>query len=361
MPLTVLNVAFSLAPVSASAAGGAEQIVKALDGALVSEGHTSIVLASEGSSVSGELWKIPATHGRVLDPDLRCQIQQAQRSALHTIIQSRNVDLVHMHGVDFYRYLPEPGIPVLVTLHLPLDWYPPHIFHPARPDTYLNCVSVTQQRSLPAAAAPVPVIENGVFAHRDVPVYRKRAFAAALGRICPEKGYHLALGAAKRARVDCLLAGRIFRYPEHERYFAGEIVPRLDRGRRFIGGLGPTAKKWLLGSAQCLLVPSLAPETSSLVSMEALACGTPVVAFRSGALTEVIEHGKTGFLVSNEVEMSEAIPATRDLDPDGCRETAQRRFSLRRMTEAYLALYARLASTATLWPRGTQGRQLSGT
>jgi glycosyltransferase involved in cell wall biosynthesis len=175
--------------------------------------------------------------------------------------------------------------------------------------------------------------------------HAKCDFAAALGRICPEKGFHLALDAAKRARIGLLLAGKLFLYPSHERYFEQEIAPRLDRLRRFIGLIGPIGRRRLLASARCLLVPSLAPETSSLVTMEALACGTPVIAFRSGALTEIIEHGKTGLLVTDEREMADAIQASGDLDPETCRQTAQERFSLGRMTAAYLAVYRRLAKT----------------
>jgi glycosyltransferase involved in cell wall biosynthesis len=115
-------------------------------------------------------------------------------------------------------------------------------------------------------------------------LHKKHRFAAALGRICPEKGFHLALTAARKAGMPLILAGQLFRYPAHEAYFEKEILPRLDKERRFIGRVGSVAKRWLLSSAQCLLVPSLVSETSSLVSMEALACGTPVVAFRAGAL-----------------------------------------------------------------------------
>lgn len=113
----------------------------------------------------------------------------------------------------------------------------------------------------------------------------------------------------------------------------------MDKRRRFIGPVGRIAKNRLLSSAQCLLVPSLISETSSLVSMEALACGTPVVAFRAGALPGIIDHGRTGFLVENETEMAEAIAATGELVPAVCRAVARERFSGERMTRAYLDLY----------------------
>jgi glycosyltransferase involved in cell wall biosynthesis len=96
-------------------------------------------------------------------------------------------------------------------------------------------------------------------------------------------------------------------------------------------------------AARCVLVPSTVPETSSLVAREALACGTPAVAFPNGALPETIEHGTTGFLVRDVDEMAEAIPACDAIDPETCRRAARERFSLRAMTDRYLDLYGRLA------------------
>jgi glycosyltransferase involved in cell wall biosynthesis len=167
-----------------------------------------------------------------------------------------------------------------------------------------------------------------------------------LGRICPEKGFHIALDAAVRARIPALLAGDVFRYEAHERYFRDEIVPRLDGLRRFIGPVGLARKRRLLAAARCLLVPSLAPETSSLVAMEALACGTPVIAFPSGALPDIVEHEKTGFLVHDAREMAHAIEAAGRLDPEVCRRTARARFALDTMTRRYVALYKQLVAQA---------------
>jgi glycosyltransferase involved in cell wall biosynthesis len=348
MPLSVLNIAFPFAAVGPDAAGGAEHVVSCLDAALVAAGHRSIVLAAEGSSVAGELWQVPATRGRLLDEQVRRAIHHAQCRVLRKILESRAVDLVHMHGIDFLDALPEPGVPVLITLHLPLRWYPASIFTLDRPDTYMLCVSRTQQQSAPIGAILLPPIENGVPLNVFSAQHAKRQFAAALGRICPEKGFHLALDAAKRARVALLLAGKLFLYPEHARYFVEQIVPRLDRTRRFIGAVGMFGKRRLLASARCLLVPSVVAETSSLVAMESLACGTPVVAFRSGALAEIVEPGRTGFLVSGEAEMADAISAAGDIDPETCREAARQRFSLGRMTAAYLALYSRLSDRARI-------------
>src|SRR5262249_39272931 len=152
----------------------------------------------------------------------------------------------------------------------------------------------------------------------------------------------LALEAARRARVSALLAGEVFAYPAHEAYFRAEVRPRLGPTSRFLGPVCGARKRRLLAAARCLLVPSLVEETSSLVAIEALASGTPVVAFRAGALPEILEHGKTGFVVDGVEAMASAIAATDEIDPALCRRAAEERFSADRMIEAYLATYRRV-------------------
>ncbi|MGX8008950.1 glycosyltransferase [Mesorhizobium sp. ORM8.1] len=171
-----------------------------------------------------------------------------------------------------------------------------------------------------------------------------------LSRICPEKGIHLALQAASRAEVPLAVGGRLYPYQTHIQYFDEEVCPRLDRRRRFLGPLGFCAKRRLLNAARCLVVPSLAAETSSLVAMEALACGTPVVAFPNGALSDVVEHGKTGFLVDDIDEMAKAIVASAELDNETCRAEARRRFSLDRMVSSYMDAYRELAKLGARGP-----------
>ncbi len=343
MTLTVLNVAYPLAPVGPDVAGGAEQVLSALDGALIEAGHRSIVLACEGSAAAGELRTIPVSAEQPLANDLLDRVQQQLKNALDEILRREQVDVVHLHGIDFYRYLPAADVPVLTTLHLPIKWYPQDIFYLQRPATYLNCVSSVQQRDCPAGAQLLTSIENGVAVEALRATHAKRSFALTVGRICPEKGLHLALSAAAKANLSLLLCGELFRYESHERYFFQEIAPRLDRRRRFIGRIGFKRKRRLLTAARCLLMPSLVAETSSLVAMEALACGTPVIGFRAGALTEIIEDGKTGFLVDTVDEMADAIAATDRIDPQTCRETARVRFSAERMTAQYLEVYTRLS------------------
>jgi glycosyltransferase involved in cell wall biosynthesis len=343
MAITVLNVAYPLAAVGPQAVGGAEQVVSMLDRMLVRAGVRSLVVAREDSHCEGVLLPVPAVR-EPLRNHLHPAAQAACREAIASALTRWQVDVIHLHGLDFPAYLPPPGPPVLVTLHLPVAFYAPDAFRIGRPATYLHCVSRSQRRQFPASLEMLPEIENGV-AWQDFDVrHGKRGYVLGVGRICWEKGFHVALDAAAKARVPMLLGGQVFPFAEHERYFRQEIAPRLDRSRRFLGPLDLIRKRRLLAGARALLVSSLVPETGSLVAMEALACGTPVVAFRSGALVDVVEHGVTGYLVDDVDAMADAIPAAAQLSPMACREAARRRFSADRMIQRYLEVYTTLAT-----------------
>ncbi|HLH94876.1 MAG TPA: glycosyltransferase family 4 protein [Xanthobacteraceae bacterium] len=341
MSLTVLNVAYPFAPVGAASVGGAEQVLSALDAALVRAGHRSIVIACKGSRTADTLLDVPRVSGTLNDRPMTAARARHSRT-IKAALDFWPIDVVHLHGIDFASYLPPVGVPTLATLHLPIDWYTAEALNPTRPDTWLNCVSATQHaacRGHPRVLAP---IENGVALNSFRAQRAKGRFALMLARICPEKGVHLAIEAAKRADIPLLIAGQVFPYESHQRYFRREVAPRLDRWRRFIGIAGPQRKRRLLAEARCLLVPSLAPETSSLVAREAIASGTPVIAFARGALVETIEHGRTGFLVQDEIGMAQAIGQISKIDPKICRKCASARFSLEQMTARYFALYESL-------------------
>jgi glycosyltransferase involved in cell wall biosynthesis len=344
MPLTVLSIGYSLAPVGPDVAGGAEQVLSALDCALVAAGHRSIVVAPEGSQIAGTLVATAPLPASITD-ETRRLMQQRQREAIAEALARWPVDLIHVHGIDFSEHLPPPGPPTLITLHLPAEFYPPDAVSAARPRTWFNCISATQRRSFPPLPTMLPPIWGGVPIERLRARHAKRNFALTLGRVCPEKGFHLALDAAEISGVPLLIAGQVFPYPYHQHYFEAEIRPRLGRAARFLGPVGFARKRRLLSAARCLLVPSLVAETGSLVAMEALACGTPVVAFPAGALAEIVEPGVTGFLVNDAREMAEALVMAEKIDPERCHEAARRRFSLDRMVEQYFAVYERLAAT----------------
>jgi glycosyltransferase involved in cell wall biosynthesis len=344
--LTVLNVSYPLASVTESTPGGAEQILSMLDAGIVAAGERSMVLAPAGSKTYGTLLPgaaVPAT----LTDELHSNICREYKGTIERALRDFPIDVVHLHGVDFYNYLPDSNTPIVVTLHLPPHFYPQRIFYPVRKNVHLICVSSSQLHDCPRDADVYGVIPNGVPAvHFDYP-RAKGNYAICMGRICPEKGYHLALDAATAAKVPLVLAGAVFGYASHREYFDRVLAPKLVSPHKFVGAVGGKQKAQLLAGARCLVVPSLVNETSCLVAMEAMACGTPVVGFRKGALVEVIEHERTGFLVDTPAQLRDAIEATQYLSSTLCRETAERRFPASRMVQQYLALYRKLATACS--------------
>ncbi len=352
---TIVSVAYPLTEVGPDAVGGSEQILTLLDRAITRAGHRSLVIAAEGSQVEGTLIASPSARGTLNDGQ-RQWAQKVHSRLLRETLARFPVDLVHMHSLDFHRYVPAGDVPVLATLHLPPDWYPRTIFKLKRPNFYLNCVSSSQRRACPRVGPSLLAIPNGIDVARFGGPIMKRNYALAMGRICPEKGFHFALDAARKAGVELLLAGETFPYTAHLEYFRSQIVPRLDKKRRFIGPVGFARKKRLMAEAKCLLIPSTVAETSSLVAMEALASGTPVIAFRYGALPEIVEDGRTGYLVSNAKQMADRIAKVEKLDPEVCRNVARVRFTMDKMVQRYFETYETIISNTASekCPVGTQ-------
>ena len=343
--LTIVSVAYKLAPVGPDVVGGSEQVLTALDTAIVQAGHRSIVVAMEGSQCAGELVSFPGPPaGEAISEASAALQRQRVQAAIERVLALNDVDLVHMHGLDFHEFRVPPGPALLATLHLPPAWYPQTAFEMTRPNTWLNCVShdeATRTWPLPRMLPPIP---NGVPVDRlGAARVSKRGYTLLLARVCPEKGLHLALQATRTAGLPLLIGGEIFPYAAHQDYFEQEVKPLLGERWRYLGPLGFARKRRLLAGARCLLIPSLAPETSSLVAMEAASCGTPVIAFRSGALPEVVEHGRTGFVVDDVDGMVTALAQIGTIDPGECRRVARERFSLEQMTGRYLAQYGELA------------------
>jgi glycosyltransferase involved in cell wall biosynthesis len=344
MSLTVVSLAYPIIPVGPDTVGGTEQVVAMLDDALTRAGHRSIVIAAEDSTIEGELVATPSNpSGQPLTPEDWERVYKIHRETLQRVLEREHVDLVHMHGVDFHTYPVPDEVPVLATLHLPKFNYPQELFPPKRKLTFLNCVSYMQRRRYPEET-PMAVIPYGIRLDRYHPELAKEDFVLALGRIVPEKGFHLALDAAKEADLPLLLAGAVPPFPEHMEYFNREIKPRLDKYRRFIGAAPLAQRVDLIARARCLVVPSYMEETGPLVAMEALACGTPVVARPAGTLPERVEHGRTGFIVDGVDAMAMAMRHAGWLDPAECRRVACERFAFERMASNYIDLYHALAA-----------------
>jgi glycosyltransferase involved in cell wall biosynthesis len=339
--LTILSVAYSLAPVTRATSGGAEQVLSMLDEAIVAAGHRSIVVAYAGSELQGELVSTPEADWPLTD-DVQRAARARHRMALESVLKTTHVDVIHFHGIDVADVVTPTAIPMVTTVHLPPEWYPADFL--MRRDMHFVCVSNSQRAKFPGEAG---VIHNGVDLNIFHPGRGTRdpgQFVFALGRICEEKNLHAAIDAARMADVDLILAGGVSGYPAHQEYFHERVEPRLDARRQFIGSVGLPEKAEYFANARCVLVPSLVAETSSLVAMEALACGTPVIAFRSGALPEVVQHGVTGFIVDSTDEMAQAIGRIDTIDRARCRRVAEERFDARRMAAEYLDLYTRIAA-----------------
>ena len=339
--MTVVSVSYPLAQVGPDAVGGAEQILTQLDRELCRSGHRSIVIAPSGSQVAGA-HVVSGPVPSAFDSGSRTAATRRQAEILRRTLAGIRPDVVHLHSVDFSESVAACGeVPVLATLHLPIDHYPRAALEQLG-GPRLQFVSQAQRRSAPPALQENPFITNGVDLEAFRPRRARRRFVLALGRICPEKRFDRALRAAARAKIPLLLGGRVYPYPEHQRHFHTELAPWLGAGARFLGPLTFARKRRLLAAAGCLVVPSAVAETSSLVTMEALASGTPVVAWRSGALPELIEHGRTGFLVDSEADLADAIVEASRLEGQLCRRHAERRFSARRMIDEYLQLYRQI-------------------
>ncbi len=343
-PLTILNVASPSSPVGPDAVGPAEQTITAVDRSLTREGHRSLVIACEGSRVSGELLATPRPP-RLLDERAQRAAWDAHRATIERALGELAVDLVHLHGADFHEYLPPPGPPVLVTLHLPTTWYPASALRPERPGTYLHGVSIAQHRSAPRGAVLLDPIHHGVATDELRPGASSGRHALVLGRLCPEQRVHLALDAAREAGLPLVIAGRC-RTRADEGYLEREVVPRLDGRRRWLGPVDADRRRRLLAHARCLLVTGASAEAAPSAAMEALACGVPVVAFADQGLDDVIEPGVTGLVVApGDVRgLARALLECRGLSRERCRGAAERRFSRARMTREYLRRYDDLVS-----------------
>ncbi len=373
----ILSIAFPFAPIGPGAVGGAEVILSELEAALPSLGFGSVVVAHAESRPGGQLYPVAVPAGEITDA-VRSTVEEAQQAQLDRALTENPVALVHMHGLDFHAYRLPPSVPVLVTLHLPPAWYPETIWT-LPPHYHFVCVSASQRRACPPAAQHrITVIDNGVPLPPADSLRPTGRYALMLARICAEKNLAAGLDAARLAGLPAMLGGEVFPYPDHVRYFAEEIEPRLTRtgaghtgrytGRdtgtpaeaRFLGPVTGPAKARLLARAACLLIPSLAPETSSLVAMEAAAAGIPVIAMASGALPEIVEDGRTGFLVppgageGTTEAMAAAIGRLPTLDRRICREVAEARFALPRMLADYAQLYRTLARNVPPDSRATQ-------
>ena len=167
-----------------------------------------------------------------------------------------------------------------------------------------------------------------------------------LGRMSPDKGVHRAIAVARAAGKPLMIAAKMWEPAEH-RYFTEVVEPLLGNDAVYVGEVGGGHKLELLGAAEALVNPIRWPEPFGLVMIEALACGTPVLAFPEGAAPEIVDNGRTGFLCRDEEEMAAFVDEVRWIDRRQCRERVRTCFSTEKMVDAHVALYRRIIDART--------------
>jgi glycosyltransferase involved in cell wall biosynthesis len=328
--------------------GGTERIVSYLTEEFVRLGHEVTLFASGDSRTSARLVPVcPRALWR--DPGCRETLPHQVRQMELVFRDVSRFDIIHFH-CDYIHFplLHRHRCPSVTTLHgrLHLPDLGPLLreYH----DVPLVSISDDQRQPIPWANWQ-GTIHHGL--PRDQHTFRegKGGYLAFLGRMSPEKGVDRAIAIAARAGMKLKIAAKI--YPEEVTYYEEVIQPLLDDAGaavEYVGEVGGKDKDAFLGNAHALLFPIEWPEPFGLVMIEAMACGTPVVAFRRGSVPEVMQNGVTGFIVDNVAEAVEAVGKVATLNRRTCRQVFERRFDAARMAQDYLALYRRQVHTEAL-------------
>jgi glycosyltransferase involved in cell wall biosynthesis len=334
--------------VEPDAPGGIETLLPGLSAALRRADCESTVLAVAGSSVAGEL--VPVVDSPIYERTSEGSVWEfepyVQDQLLSALAMADGFDVIHSHVGPagwVLSGLSELRTPVLHTQHNPvspdMEW-----FVRRHPDLPLSTVSEYQARKLRAVGATrCHVVHNGIdFGAFPLQTEGKSGLVY-LGRLEYDKGTDIAIRVARALDLPLTLAGP----PVDHTFFETEIEPQLDDQIRYAGVLGHAAKSELLGGAGCVLLPTRSEEGFGLVTLEAMACGTPVVALANGALPEVVEEGVTGYLTADERELPELAVTAMTLAPENVRAMAERRFSVAAAAEGYLGVYRLLAIANT--------------
>ena len=327
--------------------GGTERVVYWLTEELVALGNEVTLFASGDSRTSGKLeatWpKALRLDGSVRDPN-----------ALHIVMLERvrqkcddgEFDFLHFH-LDYYPFslFSRQPTPFLTTLHGRLD-LPEHqpVFTTFSSVPVIS-ISNAQRRPVPQANW-LRTIHHGLPEKLLMPQSTKPSYLAVLGRIAPEKGVDRAIKIATRCGIPLKIAAKVDRADQE--YYDEIIRPMIDCNPlvEYIGEIGDPEKSDFLSGAIGLLVPIDWPEPFGLVMIEAMACGTPVIAYNRGSVAEIIDDGLTGFVVEDEISAVAAVDRLSGLSRDAIRKQFETRFTARRMALDYLAAYRSLMDAA---------------
>ncbi|NOJ38780.1 glycosyltransferase family 4 protein [Bradyrhizobium australiense] len=326
--------------------GGTERVVAYLTEELVRQGHQVTLFASEDSITSAEL--VPCTPRALrLDPDVRDPVPHHMVMLDKVRERADEFDILHFH-VDYLHFplfRSERGR-TLTTLHGRQD-LPDHMpFYRRFSDMPLVSISNAQRAPLPGANF-VGTVYHGLPPGLHTPSHdRHGGYLAFLGRISPEKRPDRAIAIARAADLPLKIAAKVDK--ADEAYYRNVIAPMLDGGGvEFIGEINDNGKGEFLGGAAGLLFPIDWPEPFGLVMIEAMACGTPVLAFRSGSVPEIVEDGLTGRIVSDVDEAVRAVPELLALDRKAIRARFEERFSAARMAADYVKIYQKMLRRQT--------------
>lgn len=320
--------------------GGTERIVSYLTEELVRMGHDVTLFASGDSETSARLVSASA---RSLRLDSECVDQLAHHVLMVERVMQRadEFDIIHFH-VDYLHYPSSRRgrTPHLTTLHGRLDL--PDLIPLYREFSDIPVVSISDSQRIPVGAANWQAtiyhgLPDDLYHFRSDP----GTYLAFLGRISPEKRVDRAIEIATRVGIPLKIAAKVD--PVDKEYFETLIEPLLANPLvEYVGEIGEGEKDEFLGNAYALLFPIDWPEPFGLVMIEAMACGTPVVAFRNGSVAEVMADGRSGFIVEDVDEAVDAVHRLPDVQREWCRSVFDERFSARRMAENYLKVYDRL-------------------
>ncbi len=320
--------------------GGTERVVSWLADELVELGERVTLFASGGSKTRAELVAVSPKPLRLSRPPI--DPMSALTALLETVARRANeFDVIHCHldwiHIPLLRRLARPFV---TTLHGRLDL--PHMHALVAGFADAPFVSISNNQRTPLAELNfVDTIYHGLPGQLLRPNLQPGQYLAFLGRLTPEKGAHIAIRLAQQTHLPLRIAAKIPRMQTH--YFKEQIEPLLDGDRvEFVGEVNERQKQEFLGSAMAMLFPIDWPEPFGLVMIEAMACGTPVIAWRRGSVPEIIEDGVTGFVVDNEAEAIHAIERIPTLDRRQVRAAFERRFTARRMAESYRRGFERL-------------------
>ena len=314
--------------------GGIELVVDRLARGFHRQGH-DVLLFTTGESTCPvpKAWLLPHAEGQRIGaavPELRHVL------AAYDVV--RDYDIVHDHTVAG-PFLAErwPELNVVTTVHGDLEGELADLYARIADRVPIIAISHSQRRPVP----DIPfarVIHHGLDAE-DFPFGNgDGGYCFFLGRMAPDKGAHRAIIAARKAGFPLRMAAKM-REPWEMEYFENEVQPHLGDDIQYLGEVPHEQKLELLAGARALLFPIRWSEPFGMVMIEAMACGTPVIAFPEGAATEVVEDGKTGFLVHDEVEMADAISRVDQLDRATCRAAVEGYFSTDRMVAEHIALF----------------------